>query len=367
MPCAFHLERPLPFEHLGPGCQFNVAEDELIEFEGKAWCPFHLPMESADGSPSPKADWGREEEEKEKIQEFNEAIFGFINTLGQGKPIDLTGVVFPGHISFASYWRSDYPVPHITFSGAQFSGTANFSGAPGGNDQSAGRLSYRFHRVNFAGAKFLSEVRFTNRHFLDTTDFSGAVFASAPEFHNCVLHQDTDFTGADFRDRSGEAAPAYRTLKLAMGRARAVDEEAMFYALEMECRRKREDTPLSVKVLSRLYEWAADYGRSFMRPFYRLLGFCGVFFLIYLAAFTSNPVPWDIPITWDITAGVGRFTVAQVVRPFSAFTLTEGVTVGSESVEVSFGLACVAAIQSILSLGLIALFILALRRRFRMG
>jgi hypothetical protein len=257
------------------------------------------------------------------------------------------------------------------FEKAQFSWYADFSGAPSAGDSGNGGknrdIGGQFHRVIFTGARFGGGACFTNRRFLEKTNFTKTVFGRAPEFHNCVLHQDTDFTGADFRDRSGEAAPAYRTLKLAMGRVRAVDEEAMFYALEMECRRKREETPLSVKVFSRLYEWAADYGRSFMRPLYRLLGFYGVFFLIYLAAFTSNPVPWDIPITWDIAAGVGRFTVAQVVRPFSAFTLTEGVTVGSESVEVSFGLACLAAIQSILSLGLIALFILALRRRFRMG
>ena len=154
-----------------------------------------------------------------------------------------------------------------------------------------------------------------------------------------------------------------------MERVRAGDEQAMFYALEMESRRKREDTPLSVKVFSKLYEVAADYGRSFMRPFYWLLGLWGVFFLIYLAAFAPGIYleVWDGVVNWGVLADVAQFTVEQTVRPFSAFTLTECIEVGSECVEVSFGLACVAAIQSILSLGLIALFILALRRRFRMG
>ena len=572
MPCAFHLDRPRPFKDLDPGCQFPEASfpqfaPDLVGVDDKAWCPFHLPMESADGAPSPKADW-----DKEKVKDFNEAIFAFIDKAkAEDRPADLTGMVFPGYISFERYRDETSALPPVTFFQAQFSdnasfekahfsgrawfreaqfdddanfdeaqfsgialfhearfsGTAGFGRAQfssdawfkkaqfGGNadfekarfdgdawfneaqfrgdawffgaqfgarawfDEAQFSDNARFDEARFSGGAFFIEAHFggyadfrevrfdgdavfsdatffenanfeaaifsnhalfnpaffkkdanfagaaegigkpktiqdlrlktvpaengsfdtkgtvsepprppgnlfgqadfskgefhagadfNNRRFADETLFRGTKFLKkAPKFHNAILHQDTDFTGADFRDRSGEAAPAYRTLKLAMGQVRAVDEEAMFYALEMECRRKRKDTPLSVKVFSWLYERAADYGRSFMRPFYRLLGFCGVFFLIYLAAFTSNPVPWDIPIPWDIAAGVGRFTVAQVVRPFSAFTLTEGVTVGSESVEVSFGLACLAAIQSVLSLGLIALFILALRRRFRMG
>ncbi|MCH7539312.1 MAG: pentapeptide repeat-containing protein [Proteobacteria bacterium] len=521
MPCAFRLKRPLPFDDLYPGCQFDVPGAEIIDFGGKTWCRFHLPLEAKDAQGKPKADW-----DEQAIKTFNEAIFAFIDRArSQGRPADLTGVVFPGDIVFdryragtsalpsviffrahfsakanftgaqfgdeagfhktqfsgnarfdqtrfsgdaefreaqfdgdagfekaqfngdtfflkaqfkgnvefleaqfkssavfsaaqfsgeawfeeaqfssdanfrkarfgdeAGFWKAQF-TESIDFTRAQFSGGTNFSeaqfsgpawfeearfggytdfsGAPGagegGNGGGARGLGDQFHLVSFVGAKFCGPAWFSNRRFLAQTNFSKCVFAIAPEFHNCPLHQDTDFTDAKFPDRSGEAAPAYCTLKLAMEQVRARDGEAMFHALEMECRRKRQETPISVKVFSRLYEWAADYGRSFMRPFYRLLGFCGVFFLIYLAAFTSNPVPWDIPIPWDIAAGVGRFTVAQVVRPFSAFTLTEGVTVGSESVEVSFGLACLAAIQSILSLGLIALFILALRRRLRMG
>ena len=439
MDCAFHLERPWPFEDLGPGCQFQKSQfpefaPDLIGFDGKTWCPFHLPTASADDHPSPKADWNGKQ-----VGEFNEAIFAFIDKAkAEDRTADLTGVVFPGDIAFYRYQDETSALPpisfvraqfsgdawfykarfssparfsevrfsgfaffekaqfsdtayfekaqfnraaqfaeaqfsgHAVFNDAQFRGDADFSGAPsagnGGDDGEARGLGDRFHFAIFTGARFGGGARFTNRRFLEKTDFRGAIFSTAPEFHNCILHQDTVFPGEEnFQDRSGKAAPAYRTLKLAMEQLRARDEEAMFHALELECRRKHPDTPLSVKVFSLLYEWAADYGRSFMRPLCRLLGFYGVFFLIYLAAFTSNPVPWDIPITWDIAAGVGRFTVAQVVRPFSALTLTEGVTVGSESVEVSLGLACLAAIQSVLSLGLIALFILALRRRFRMG
>jgi hypothetical protein len=438
MDCAFHLERPLPFERLGPGCQFQKSQfpkfaPDLIEFDGKTWCPFHLPMESADGSPSPKAGW-----DGQTIREFNEAIFAFIDKAkAEGRPAGLAGTVFPGDITFDRYRDGTSELPSVSFfrahfsgnagfqeahfggdadfekarfgdtawfdkaqfsgsawfeepqfdrgarfkearfggnvwfRGARFGGNADFSGAPGasegGNDGKDGSISDRFHFVTFAGARFSDHgyTRFSNRRFLDQTDFSKAIFPVAPEFHNAVLHQDTDFTGTRFLDtETDHAARAYRTLKLAMERVRARDGEAVFHALEMESRRKREETPLSVKVFSLLYKWAADYGRSFISPLGWLGETAGIFFLVYLICFaaltTGGLVEQDV---WD----VWRFTMRQIVRPFDAFTLgtTEGLPASLSRIPLWLGF--VAAIQSILSLGLIALFILALRRRFRMG
>ncbi len=260
---------------------------------------------------------------------------------------------------------------NIWFRGARFGGNADFSGAPGagdgGNDGKDGSTSDRFHFVTFAGARFSDHgyTRFSNRRFLDQTDFSKAIFPVAPEFHNAVLHQDTDFTGTRFLDtETDQAARAYRTLKLAMERVRARDGEAVFHALEMESRRKREETPISVKVFSWLYKRTADYGRSFMRPVGWLGWTAGFFFLVYLICFaaltTGGLVEQDV---WD----AGRFTMRQIVPPFDAFTLgtIEGLPAGLSRLPLWLGF--VAMIQSIVSLGLIALFILALRRRFRIG
>ena len=468
MPCAFHLERPLPFQDLDPGCPFPQSSfpkfaPDLIEFDGKEWCPFHLPMESADGSPSPKADW-----DGKQIKKFNGAIFAFIDKAKEkDRPADLTGVVFPGDIWFDRYRDETSALPPISFARAQFSGAdfektqfsgdarfgkaqfsgnvgfheaqfsgdadfweaqfsgeawfhearfnsytwffgtqfsghadfseaqfsrdavffgaqfssgasfsraqfsidANFAGAPsvdeGGNSSENRDLGDRFHWVTFAGAKFDGSASFANRRFLDTTDFSECVFTTAPEFYNCVLHQDTDFTEAQFTDTtSKDAVRAYRTLKLAMEQVRAGDEQAMFYALEMECRRKRKDTPLSVKVFSRLYERAADYGRSFTRPLGWLSETAGIFFLVYLICFAALTTGG---LGEQDVGDIGRFTMRQIVPPFDAFTLgtTEGLPAGLSRLPLWLGF--VAMIQSILSLGLIALFILALRRRFRMG
>jgi hypothetical protein len=44
--------------HLGEtrGCQFAVPDDELIEFAGQVWCPFHLPIRAGEAE-SEKAEW----------------------------------------------------------------------------------------------------------------------------------------------------------------------------------------------------------------------------------------------------------------------------------------------------------------------
>ena len=101
--------------------------------------------------------------------------------------------------------------------------------------------------MTFRGARFDKRAVFTSRRFLDSTDFRKATFAIAPEFHNCSLHQSTDFSGAQFMDRKGsedvDAAMAYLTLKLAMARVRATDEEARFYGYEQQSLRPGRTRP----------------------------------------------------------------------------------------------------------------------------
>lgn len=129
-----------------------------------------------------------------------------------------------------------------------------------------------FKFVSFKNSHFSQGVSFQNRHFSETTDFSGCRFLKAPQFHGARLHQDTNFAGSKFPDTSSEyAAPAYRTLKLAMEDVRAREEEANFYALEQKSLRNRQDTAMDVKITSWLYEAFSGYGRNFMLPLIWLL------------------------------------------------------------------------------------------------
>ena len=217
-----------------------------------------------------------------------------------------------------------------------------------------------FFRASFENATFGGRARFSNRRFLDTTSFRKTVFVVAPEFHNCVLHQDTDFSGADFQDHRGtdyvDAARAYRTLKLAMEQLRNRDEQARFFRHEQRARRLRPDTPRALKAISWLYETTADYGESPVRPLLWLLAaflvFSGLYFLAQGAP--SAGASWQGPGP----SGTLRFALQQVFLPFRVF-------IAEPPVPLLLGL--LGALHSLLNLGLLALFVIALRRKFRLG
>ena len=245
-------------------------------------------------------------------------------------------------------------------SDAYFSGAADFSG---GADEEA--PSRKFRIADFADVVFKGRADFFNRRFLDTARFTKTIFHVAPEFHNAELRQDTDFTGATFEDTSKEhAARAYRTLKLAMGNIGARNEEAMFYALEQKSLRDSMDKSLRnlmsnkgfVWLLTLLYERTADYGRSVVRPLGWLVGVTVVFWFCYALAAAAPGAAFD-------------FAMAQLFRPFSVWIPLKAAGAPEAAVFATppLLLKFLATLQSVISLGLLTLFILAVRRRFRLN
>ena len=131
MPCTFHLDDPL--REFGPGCQFGIPEDELIKLNGEMWCEFHFPLKGV------KAKWN-----EAQIKVFNEKIFGFIDKASNdGKTADLSGVVFPGPISFNRYADKSNDLPGVRFFGAMFNGDARFDGVTFGGDAGFEGASFR--------------------------------------------------------------------------------------------------------------------------------------------------------------------------------------------------------------------------------
>lgn len=176
----------------------------------------------------------------------------------------------------------------------------------------------------------------------------------------------------NFRDRSGaDAARAYRTLKHAMASVHARGEEAKFYALEQKSLRASPDFGRWERLFSWLYEKTADYGQSFLRPLVALLvtffAFTGIyilFLLLYLDPWSNFIFP---AIHWD---DIMRFSLQQVFQPFEAFRTRAGSAPPGATpkvfAEVPLGLAILAAVHSVLTLSLLTLFLLALRRRFKL-
>ena len=279
------------------------------------------------------------------------------------------GTAFGGEANFANarFDREAFFNP-TAFGGplichdATFGGDALFGGGSKGFAQvrelpAKPDIHNRIIRASFRRAAFSGRADFSNRDFIGKTDFRDAVFNVAPEFYGSELHQDTDFAGAEFRDHKGnnqvDAPRAYRTLKLAMEQARATREQAKFFRHEQRSLRLRSDTPRSLKAISWLYELTSDYGESPIRPLVGVgLAFVA-FFIVYLAIQTCGKAI----IGWAEIEATLLFTARQVFMPFRIFI---------SDPPPSLGLALLAAVHSLLNISFIALFIIALRRKFRL-
>ncbi|NKB82673.1 MAG: hypothetical protein GKS05_12465 [Nitrospirales bacterium] len=464
MPCAFHERRPYPFQDLDPGCQFHVGEDELTEIDGKSWCDFHLPIQTKAGNETEKAKW-----DEQRISDFNMCIFEWVTQAEtEEKTCDLTGVVFPGYISFKKeepyhamhFLKAQFAGPvdfvkarfadntnfvraqfadNADFGEAQFFGAALFREAQFSDNVNFGKVQFSssayfnrvkfsgpawfdsdgdlstpekiqnnvFHEVDFSDSTFRDTISFNNRQFRGRTDFGGCTFEKkAPEFHSCTLHQNTNFDGATFpktfadnkewEEKSwvkrtyekdlklkaflrvlgqeewekkwkaelqkrwgerewGSAERAYRTLKLAMEQVRARKEEARFYALEQNCRRARTDTDWSVRLVSTLYLYTSDYGKSFKRPLAWLAGVTSTSWLFYtLLGGSPNEEIFD-------------FTLTQLVRPFNVWLESSQGNLNDMFKQTKFVVKLIATCQSLFSLSLLVLFFLALRQNFKRG
>lgn len=147
MPCSY-------INRYGNNCQFSVHSDDIVEFDNRHWCPFHLPLKA-------KEKW-----QDKQVATFNNKILLKIADSTDG--VDLSGVVFIGNIDFSGI---DFGRGDIDFSEAKFGkGTVNFSEA------NFGKANVNFSETNFAGAK----VNFTETNFgegnvnFTETNFGGA-------------------------------------------------------------------------------------------------------------------------------------------------------------------------------------------------
>lgn len=313
-------------------CQFPA--EETVRFDGREWCRFHLPLQDAAGNQSAKGldNNGWEEGGAERRALENE-IFDRFNNTAQSRGADLRGVAFPPNFSFPEFNNNDSQI-----------------------------------NTNFSRANFKGPCHFTNREFKAEAKFNGAVFHDLVEFHGCEFHQDMSFHQTEFRktigandDETEELERSYRTLKLGMEGLRARNEEADFFALEMECRRQRSDVPRTEWLAATLYKHLSDYGRSMVRPAHGLMAISFYAFMIYWVIELTVKAPEMVSFNELIS-----FTLEQVFRPFYVWG---DVAKGQETGLVTaypLLIPLLASLQSLITIGLLTLFLLALRRRFKM-
>jgi Pentapeptide repeats (9 copies) len=268
----------------------------------------------------------------------------------------------------------------VMFDDCNFKGDCDFSAAM---KEDSGKSSRQFHRISFGGCRFGGVADFSGREFRSSTYFGAhqeenkrtpVVFEGPPLFHECQLHQDTCFDGAEFRSPpSPKTARAYRTLKLAMEKLKATQEEQLFFRLEMEA--EHPNLPSGRRWISAVYGWCSAYGFSLLRPLRTLLGIMlamGIFHGLLANSFANavNPIT-NGDIDWNRTLQWFRYVMINTF-PVPGFDKTQlelrHELFGSGTNHGGF-LAVAAILEmlhKVISLGCVFLMGLALRNMFKM-
>lgn len=268
------------------------------------------------------------------------------------------GVRFPNNIFRADVKFHDAVFgSHILANDCQFEGKVDFSSY--GKEEEQKLLA-----TSFRGSLFRKEATFTNRLFTATANFSGCQFWLAPNFHGAQLHQDTRFPGIDaFHDTASDDAPsAYRTLRQLMDKNSCRREEAMFYILEQRALRNVNGAQSTWEnAASWIYDKVSCYGTNFWWPIAWMFAALFAFGSIY-ALWASFPLAQ--PLKFDrVLFGKGlSFSFQQIVNPFWVW---RDDTPDLPMIDWIPWIKVIASVQSLVTTGLFALFLIALRWRFK--
>jgi hypothetical protein len=366
MPCQWNTDVPCPFSDLdGLGKTF-------VDYEGRSYCALHLPIDS--DRKLGAADFGAT---FRALQEAGYRDFSGVAFPGAAGPnenprIDIVREVNLKSSTFGN--RLDIVVNNVPcdLSGSTCVGSSALNIASGHVfvcDHAVFASDVTIHAGNqpsdmdFTSSRFSAGCRFTAVDQVRRINLSHCVFRSAPVFaNNAGIPQKTIFRGAKFELRA-EDESAYRVIRNFFHAHRARDAEGRFYALEKRCQRRGMTRPQEwvPRALSFLYDVSSEYGYSYG---WALLWFClvqVVFTLLYAA------LSGKLELGGGYDSRVVAFSFGQIVKPFELFSsrvFTDGaygiIPAGNRGWWLSL-----TAVQSVLSIALGALFLLAIRWRFR--
>ncbi len=372
-------------------CQFTSGNISKYSYGSKHYCLFHLPYEAKEdekGNKQGKATW--DDGEKSDFKETVYADFQSKQKL-HGENFNYTGTIFPSNFMLIHlpaegskknavfkdcHFHGDLETDHAIFyedvsfesvtfhkralfRNATFSSGVSFKGATfiGDADFSIDHLfskkyDYRcfFNDVDFTRADFKQKAWFNYCRFVNETCFIETTFGKAPDFANAVFNEDIRFEGAKFNSAEFEEAPYYRLLEKKMDEIGALKYKAIFFAKEQDCMIHFKKMPLTQILATFIYRIASDYGRSFLQPLLWFLVFQGLFY--YLYDFFRPPLAKADTVT---------MLVMHIFRPFSFLGLPEMYTF-----RWPMEIYVVGVFHSIITYALVTLFLLAIRRTFRM-
>ena len=167
-------------EEFGNWCE----GEKTYMYKGEEYCVFHLPAESPD---------------KPEPEDFNQMVFERIDQTGQDEACNLSGVIFPGDISFEKY-NEENPLPEINFISATFRGDADFRSATFRGDADFISATFRgyayFRSATFRGYAYFSSATFSGDADFSSVRFSGATLFVAATFRGDAYFKLAFFEGA---------------------------------------------------------------------------------------------------------------------------------------------------------------------------
>jgi len=253
---------------------------------------------------------------------------------------ELKGDIFFNHSEFireANFHNTHFP-GKSTFLNAIFHGPANFSVS----HNHAHALT--INDILFSNAKFYERINFRNRAFKGEASFVGAVFKKAPIFFETKFNESVNFDEAEFISTQYEDNGKYRNLEKKMDEAGTIKYKAKFFALEQKCLLKGKETTLSHKLGIYAYWGFSNFGQSYTYPFIWLIIIQFVFFWIFRYSWSDEAL---------------QILFLNAFRPLS-FVKACDIT------NMNLLEYILAIIHTLLTYTSSALFILAVRRKFRL-
>ncbi len=249
------------------------------------------------------------------------------------------------------------------------------------------------NKFKIIGAKGINKLKIDKTNFYDEANFFKSVFTAelkinesdflhAPNFIGCKFPPKVSFHRNKFEDtKSDYADEKYRSLKKEFEDRRDKLNEILFYSLELECRRKRAALFGKEKLILGLYKLGSNYGQSIARPLIvmclLLLIMSTCFYNIKLSYHENNKQNCfssfsEYKSCYIDTFGDSiLFSLGQTIKPFQLFDLkyksdTYKTITGKDDKKISSWFSLFSFIYNTLMLGLFTLFILAIRRNYKM-
>lgn len=349
------------------------------------------------------------------IKEIENIISTNKNILSQQVTLDLSNLYITAYLNIEGIERE---LPNITFENTIFNYLCEFRGIYFNNFSNFSHVQFN-HGVNFTDANFKifsdfnnaifngkvtfektkiwqvsfvkaifnSRVEFNNTNFKiadfndaqfkGSTYFENCIFEHPPNFHQTILHDDTTFISSKFdnsfkylnrklfdKKNAENNRMAYMRLRQHMTKASNNIYENMFFEYEQRTQRAIywHEGKYFNWLISWFYEFMSEYGQNIARPVILILALWSIFGIFF--TLVGNIEVNDTNYKWaksisDIE-GFG-YSFQNIVNPLSL--LSKDMPYHTNNI----GIVLLGFVETLFSLALIALWLLAVKRRFQKG